>query len=729
MALDPNLEPSPSGKDSPSQRFETLAERLNSVRQRRFVGREAECAIFKAALSTAGSPFAVLYLHGPGGVGKTSVLTEFQQIAAREPQHVPILRVDARSFEVSPEGFWRGLALGFGIEAASLEEVLEHLNSCGQRPVPLRSVLMIDTFERCAPYEDWLREHFLPRLGSSVLVVLSGRLGLSLAWRSEPGWADLVRVVQLRNLSPDEGREYLSRRGVPDAQHDSALAFTHSHPLALALVADTFNQRGTRQHGLDDQLAFEPDLVKTLLERFLDQVPGPAHRVALEACAFMRFTTEAPLAFMLGQPEVRELFDWLRDLSFVETGPLGLFPHDLAREAIQNDLRWRNPDWSAELHRRARAFYMQRLQQARGFEQQRILIDNIFLYREHPMVKPYFSWDDLRDAFRETARPKDIPVLIEMIRQRQGPTEAQLAEHWFKRQPHNLSLYRDVNGAPAGLLFQLDLHAATAEDIEIDAFAQTVWAFTQRNAPPRDGEAVILFRFWLDLDGFQNVSSVQSLIFVNVTQQYISTPRLAWSFLPCFDMEFWAPTQTHYKHVAVPFEHAVADFPGGARSVGAFGHDWRALNVAAWFDAIPQRGVAPKPAATQRPSNLNATMVVLSKPAFSDAVRAALREYIRPIALARNPLLRSRLISERAGDAPTDAQSLRRVVLEAASTLSLNPRDEKLFRALEATYFEPAMTQDLAAERLDLPSSTFRRHLKSSIERLTEILWTWELHE
>lgn len=74
-------------------------------------------------------------------------------------------------------------------------------------------------------------------------------------------------------------------------------------------------------------------------------------------------------------------------------------------------------------------------------------------------------------------------------------------------------------------------------------------------------------------------------------------------------------------------------------------------------------------------------------------------------------------------------QTLRRVVLEAASTLSLNPRDEKLFRALEATYFEPAMTQDLAAERLDLPSSTFRRHLKSSIERLTEILWTWELHE
>jgi hypothetical protein len=35
------------------------------IRQRQFVGRGVECAIFKAALTTAGSPFAVLYLHGP----------------------------------------------------------------------------------------------------------------------------------------------------------------------------------------------------------------------------------------------------------------------------------------------------------------------------------------------------------------------------------------------------------------------------------------------------------------------------------------------------------------------------------------------------------------------------------------------------------------------------------------------------------------------------------------
>ena len=60
---------------------------------------------------------------------------------------------------------------------------------------------------------------------------------------------------------------------------------------------------------------------------------------------------------MLDTADAHELFEWLRELSFVETGPSGLFPHDLAREALAAELRWRNPDWYAELHRRARGYY------------------------------------------------------------------------------------------------------------------------------------------------------------------------------------------------------------------------------------------------------------------------------------------------------------------------------------------------------------------------------------
>ena len=43
--------------------------------------------------------------------------------------------------------------------------------------------------------------------------------------------------------------------------------------------------------------------------------------------------------------------------------------------------------------------------------------------------------------------------------------------------------------------------------------------------------------------------------------------------------------------------------------------------------------------------------------------------------------------------------------------------------ALHHTYLRPAVTQQAAADLLDLPMSTFRRHLAEGIARLTDLLW------
>ena len=63
----------------------------------------------------------------------------------------------------------------------------------------------------------------------------------------------------------------------------------------------------------------------------------------------------------------------------------------------------------------------------------------------------------------------------------------------------------------------------------------------------------------------------------------------------------------------------------------------------------------------------------------------------------------------------------------AAEMLQSHPREQKLYQALKATYPHPAPTQEAAAELLNLPFGTYRRHLKSGIERITEILWQWEV--
>jgi hypothetical protein len=107
-----------------------------------------------------------------------------------------------------------------------------------------------------------------------------------------------------------------------------------------------------------------------------------------------------------------------------------------------------------------------------------------------------------------------------------------------------------------------------------------------------------------------------------------------------------------------------------------------------------------------------------------------LRNFHRSEELRANPLLRSRMVVERAGADANDSASigaLQDLLQEAADSLRASPREAKGYRALHRTYLEPAPSQERAAELLGLPFSTYRRHLKGGITRVVEILWQREI--
>lgn len=687
--------------DSPSR---TLGSRMLSARRRRFVGREAEQALLRAALGEAELPFALLHVYGPGGVGKTALLGEFARAAGEAG--VGVVQLDARNMDPSPEGFLSALRLGLGLDATA--SPIEFLSRQG------RSLLLLDTYENLTPLDAWLRETFLPQLPETTLVVFAGRNPPGAAWRSDPGWRDLIRTLSLRNLRPEESREYLTRRGVPESKHQAVLDFTHGHPLALSLVADVLDQ-GSDEWGFDP--GRQPDVVAALLERFVQEVPSLTHRQALETSALVRVTTESLLAECLHVEDAHLYFEWLRKLTFVQSGPVGIYPHDLAREALEADLRWRNPDWNAELHRRARGYYTRRLQETRGLEQQRILFDDVYLHRHNPMVKPFLEWGETGSVFAERGRVEDHPLVLEMVAQHEGLEAARIAAHWLKLQPEGLTVYRGVGSQPAGFMLMLGLHQASPADLAADPVAQQVWNYTQRYGPVRPGEQVSLFRFWMDGERYHAVSSVQSVIFLNAVQHYISNPQLAWSFFGISGPEFWLPAFAYMN-----IHHASeVDYISGTHTIGVFAHDWRMQPVAAWLEMLGERELATELDPPQLHSQRPTPLVVLSEPEFEEAVKNALRDFMRPEALAQNPLLRSRLLPE-----PTP-KALRGAVWEAAQTLKASPKDEKLYRALERTYLEPAATQELAAELLGLPFSTYRRHLVGAVERVVKLLWQREL--
>jgi hypothetical protein len=110
-----------------------------------------------------------------------------------------------------------------------------------------------------------------------------------------------------------------------------------------------------------------------------------------------------------------------------------------------------------------------------------------------------------------------------------------------------------------------------------------------------------------------------------------------------------------------------------------------------------------------------------SKPEFEAAVRQALRDYTHPEKLELNPLRRSRLFV----DDPSPAR-LQALLREALDDLKVVGRDEKFYRALLHTFFEPAATRELAAERLGLPFNTYRYQIGRGTERVVEWLWRRE---
>src|SRR5581483_2152747 len=527
--------------------------RLASARRRRFVGRSGEIQLFQAAVQAAEPPFQILYIFGPGGVGKTTLLRELGTVS--EQSGAKAIYLDARNIEPSPYSFLAALSVALG--ANPNESPLNALANQKQRVV-----LLLDTFEILHPLEGWLRDEFLPELAENTLVVLAGREPPSPAWHSDPGWQTLLRVVSLRNLSPDEGREYLKRRHVPDAQIRAVLDFTHGHPLALSLVADSFDQRGEFQFKPEAA----PDVVKALLEQFVQRVPGPAHRAALEASALVRVTTESILAAMLNLPDptapatasepgaqtANDLFEWLRGLSFMDAGPDGLFPHDLAREALIADVRWRNPDWYAELHRRARNYYLKQLQATTGIAQQRILFDYIFLHRDNPIVRPFFEWATSGTLTADVMKESDIPALAGIVARYEGEDSADIAARWMQVQPEGTLVLRDSETIPAGMMTMVRLDRASQKEIAGDPGTHAAEKFLNKHAPLRPGEAATLFRFWMGRDTYQQVSPAQSVIFVNAVRHYLSTPGLGYTFFPTAEPDFWNGVLTYADLHRIP---------------------------------------------------------------------------------------------------------------------------------------------------------------------------------
>lgn len=679
----------------------SLGQRLRGARRRRFVGRAGELELFRRMLVGDQEPCRVLFLHGPGGVGKTALLEALAEVA--QADGASPVRLDARLIGPSTAGLWEAV----------------DRDGCGPLAGLSRPVLLLDTFELLGPIEEWVRGEFLPALPGDTAVVIAGRAPPGPRWTADPAWSEVMRTVSLRNLPPTDVRTYLHSAAVPGGLHERLRELSHGHPLTLALLVDAVRRSGD---ALPDSLAEVPDLVGTLLAHVLDEAPTRRHRHALEACAHLKFTTEDLLRAVLPGDDPAELFGWLRTLSFVDEGPRGLFPHDLARDVLDADLRWRDPDGYADLHRRGRAQLLERIPRAADTrERQRRVADAMFVARTHPAMSGSFEHPGTGPEHIDRVRDRDVAQIVAMTRHHQGPEQAELVQYWLQRQPNAFGVFRGAGGEVLGYGARLALHAITDADLQADPGARAMWDYAHRHAPPRPGEEMHAWRFFVDREYHQEPSVSRSLIAVWSIQEILSAARCSWDFVGSYeDGDRWVAAVMAYADFARAPE---ADYEIGERRYTVFAHDWRRLGVAEWLDLTAERelGGSPEPPPAPAPE------LVLSQPDFAAAVRDALRDLHAPDRMAHNPLRDSRLVRDRAGGRPA-SEALHELLIEAAQTLRTNPRERGMYDLVDRTFLRPAATQEHAAHALHLSFSTYRRHRDRAVARIVEQLWHREIY-
>ncbi len=638
----------------------TLAERLADRDRERFVGREAELDLLERCL-TADQPAAVVFIHGPGGIGKSTLLREFERRASAAGW-------DTYSVE--------GRELG---PSSALEPTVDAARSSS------RPLVLIDTYERMTGLDGYLRNVLLPSLPGSAVIVIASRAAPDPAWLTGV-WEGVATELQLQTLTEDEALRLLTAHGVDEQRGRAIVEWASGYPLALALAADAA-AGGEDFSPLPG--AEPPEVIRLLVRRLAEPELSGVRLSALAVAALARITTVDLLRAVLPGDDPEAAYERLSSLTFTEQVGDGLALHELVRKALRADIRRRDPDRERELRRRIVDYLYERATEIDPL----LTIDMAHLI-DNQTIKWGFGWEGSVDYRIDDVRPGDAEQISEHALTYRFDAWWELTRPFFERAPERVAIARDRTDRLCG--YMVCMSVQTAPPFAWSDPLVGPWLEHAR-ADARLGDSV-LWHDSVDLTRDRTARVQAMLGIAGILRCGAPNPRFAY----------------------MPIN---ADIPGAiefARALGAERLPELDLTVGRQqiqchrIDYGPGGLLAAQRAVVYAELGLPDPRLDLEVQHEIDAesVRAALRNFQVPHELARSPLA--------SGAGPDQrAESVRSLLRDAAERAFGDSENERLLkRVLVCGYIEAATSHEQVALDLSLSRAAYFRRLRVASERV-----------
>jgi AAA ATPase domain len=643
----------------------TLAERLAWRDEQHFVGREPELEFFDSLFVEEPSHQVVL-VHGPGGIGKSTLLREVARRAEKRGYR-PTL-VEGRELAPVP---------------GEIESALGDLTDV---ELPL---IMFDTYERMSAASGYLRHRLLPSLPARSLVILAGRRPPEAEW-FQGGWERLATELELRPLDDDDARKLCAAHGLNDVERcDELIAWAEGSPLAISLAIASGGDLA-----IDD-----PNVVRAIIRRLAQTELDGGNLDVAAVAALARCVNARMLRDVLPGVDPEEADAWLRSRSFAEPLRDGVALHDLVRRAVRSDLRRRDPEHERELRRRIADHLYARA--SRG--EPRLVVDLAEL-RENPALRWGFgTMDSPRYRVDEVREGDAVAAAPQVAARSEGSVWWTFTEPFFLQAPERVCVVRDADENLCG--FNISVSPRNAPPVaERDPLLGPWLAHARRE---HAGEEVMLWR--------------DSIDFTSSDEGDISSPVLA--LMNTAAVLRSGLTNPRYSYLPIHRENKVA--MEYARAVGAEYVEELDLQVDEHVTECHVIDYGPGGMLARARATVYAELGIPAPDASDvadevpseitpDAVRDALRSLDNPLELATSPLA--------VGDTPDErAASVRALLADATANAFGDAPDERLLQQImERGYLDSYASHESAALELNVSRATYFRRLRIASQRVAD---------